>query len=256
MHQLLYAWNSMSLLYLPSIFHIAWLMVLGVLWKNSETIVFVYFTDLKQTHDIGFHNFFQYNRMSCKQVFVVRQIPLLLSFALTIHKSQGMTLKSVMVNCEGAFDPGQLGVALSRVRDINDMGMLNFRAGLCPPHPPCVNAYYGSIQEGLHHDLSCCNLTYGDFFADIIDDSSDGDFHADDGSVHDGCKDAHDDDDDDDDDENDDDDDDHDDDHDDEHDDYEERDGDDKGMEKGHSVLSQGIIMMMGRLLASWTAKM
>ena len=135
----------------------------GIVKEFRDDCVCVYFTDLKQTHDIGFHNFFQYNRMSCKQVFVVRQIPLLLSFALTIHKSQGMTLKSVMVNCEGAFDPGQLGVALSRVRDINDMSVLNFRAGLCPPHPPCVNAYYGSIQEGLHHDLSCCNLTYGDF---------------------------------------------------------------------------------------------
>lgn len=46
----------------------------------------------------------------------MNQIPLKLAFATSIHKSQGMTLDSLVFDPRGTFAPGQVYVALSRVR--------------------------------------------------------------------------------------------------------------------------------------------
>ena len=79
--------------------------------------------------------------------------PLPLGFALTIHKCQGMTLSNVLVDCRGAFDLGQISVALGRVRYPQDITV--FRKGLCPPHPP-LWGFYGIAFATSSLDLSCC----------------------------------------------------------------------------------------------------
>lgn len=43
-----------------------------------------------------------------------RQIPLLLSWAITVHKSQGMSIENVEVSLNGMFERGQIYTALSR----------------------------------------------------------------------------------------------------------------------------------------------
>lgn len=49
------------------------------------------------------------------------QIPLILSYAVTIHKSQGMTLKNVEVNSSRIFEHGQLYTAISRVETLGGL---------------------------------------------------------------------------------------------------------------------------------------
>lgn len=52
----------------------------------------------------------------------IRQIPLVLAYALTVNKSQGQTLDSVYIRPEGEFfGYGQLYVALSRVKSIKNL---------------------------------------------------------------------------------------------------------------------------------------
>ena len=51
-----------------------------------------------------------------------KQFPLMLGYAMTIHKSQGKTLNKVIIDISrGAFAHGQTYVALSRTRSANDM---------------------------------------------------------------------------------------------------------------------------------------
>ena len=54
------------------------------------------------------------------------QIPLILAWAITIHKSQGSTIPSVHIDLgKGSFDHGQTYVALSRTEQITDISLNN-----------------------------------------------------------------------------------------------------------------------------------
>ena len=58
------------------------------------------------------------------------QFPLRLSWALTIHKSQGLTLTSAYIDVRAAREPGQAYVALSRVRTLSGLHLKGWFSGV------------------------------------------------------------------------------------------------------------------------------
>lgn len=75
------------------------------------------------------------------------QYPLKLAYAITIHKSQGMTFQKVNIDVSTAFAEGQVYVALSRARSIEGITLLN------PVQPyrikvnPRVVQFYKTISQ-------------------------------------------------------------------------------------------------------------
>jgi hypothetical protein len=72
-----------------------------------------------------------------------RQFPVKLAWAITVHKSQGQTLDSALVDfTAGAFAPGQMYVALSRLRSVDGLRTLGtFNDGLLIKHHSSVFAF-------------------------------------------------------------------------------------------------------------------
>ena len=62
------------------------------------------------------------NKLEQKEVGSYTQYPLMLAWAVTIHKSQGKTLEHVIIDLgRGAFAPGQVYVALSRCKSYENL---------------------------------------------------------------------------------------------------------------------------------------
>ncbi len=59
-----------------------------------------------------------------------RQFPLRLSFSVTIHKAQGLTLDSAYIDVRAAREPGQAYVALSRLRGLSGLHLKDWFSGV------------------------------------------------------------------------------------------------------------------------------
>ncbi|WVN90430.1 uncharacterized protein L203_105666 [Cryptococcus depauperatus CBS 7841] len=66
------------------------------------------------------------------------QIPLILAWALTIHKSQGQTIERVRIDLEKTFAEGQAYVAISRAVSLEGLEIHNFSSSHVRVHPKVI----------------------------------------------------------------------------------------------------------------------
>lgn len=69
------------------------------------------------------------------------QVPLILAWALSIHKAQGQTLERVKVDLTRTFEKGQAYVALSRATSQMGLQVIKFEKGKVMAHPKVVQFY-------------------------------------------------------------------------------------------------------------------
>lgn len=74
------------------------------------------------------------------------QVPLKLAWALTIHKSQGMTLSKVAINLKRVFECGQGYTGLSRVKDLQGLWLTGYQSEAFRAHP-AVKEFYNDLQK-------------------------------------------------------------------------------------------------------------
>ena len=65
----------------------------------------------------------------------ITQLPLRLAWAITVHKSQGMSLDEAVIDLSGVFEFGQGYVALSRLRRLSGLHLLGWNERAFQVHP-------------------------------------------------------------------------------------------------------------------------
>jgi len=81
-----------------------------------------------------------------EETIVRKQLPLKLAWAVTIHKSQGLTIDKAIIETRNIFEYGQFYVALSRVRSLSGLQMLGFEPRNIKTNPKVLE-FYSNLRE-------------------------------------------------------------------------------------------------------------
>ncbi|CAC5364753.1 PIF1 [Mytilus coruscus] len=88
------------------------------------------------------YTFTKYDPVDKKCIAKRIQFPIKLAFAITIHKSQGMTIPYLEIDCKNSNQPGQVGVAVGRAKSISGIKVTNYKSSNIKRHPEAVYQFY------------------------------------------------------------------------------------------------------------------
>lgn len=98
---------------------------MGIVEKLSDDAIYVSIN--KHTYEVQKYEFkeqevsFVNGKITYEDVFSVSQYPIVLAYAITIHKSQGQTYKNIVCDVNNCFAAGQAYVALSRCASLDGL---------------------------------------------------------------------------------------------------------------------------------------
>lgn len=87
-----------------------------------------------------------------KKRATITQVPLRLAWAITVHKSQGMSMDAAVIDLAAAFAFGQGYVALSRVRRLSGIHLLGYNQRALAVHPDVL------VQDRVFREQSAAAL--------------------------------------------------------------------------------------------------
>jgi hypothetical protein len=90
--------------------------------------------------------------------FEVKRIPLILAYALTVHKSQGLTLDRVIFFCGDCFADAQFYVGISRTRFQHETELVNFSFKSILTNDAALNFYSQFSKSPFDDEVPASNV--------------------------------------------------------------------------------------------------
>ena len=133
----------------------------GVIQKfNDKSIVIKFDNGIEAAIPQNTFEYFYNDRVVAQRI----QYPLRLAYGITIHKSQGMTLDKLVVDCARIFERGQAYVAMSRVKTLSGLYLKNFEPAKVFVDSK-VAKFYKNLQEVK--DVVLCQQSLFDEVEDV-----------------------------------------------------------------------------------------
>lgn len=97
-----------------------------------------------------------------KVIAEISQIPLRLAWAITVHKSQGMSLDAAEVDLSKSFEPGMGYVALSRIRSLHGLRLMGLNETALTVHPEVFSIDKQFIDLSRQETQALKNLSFSE----------------------------------------------------------------------------------------------
>ena len=101
-------------------------------------------------HIINYHNWDM--EENDKTILSAEQIPLKIAYAISIHKCQGSSLDCVEIDLGEVFEYGQAYVALSRVKSLEGLSIIDINYKKIMAHPLAVQYYQSKENIELNYN--------------------------------------------------------------------------------------------------------